>query len=81
MFCPYFLLCGTLANEDDMVKPRLLRLVDDVCSTYNIQYILSTIKSDLPTNAKGEIIPFTKDEIVLEFHDKDESGTLIGFKF
>lgn len=70
-----------LANEDDGVKQRLIRLINDVCSTYNIQYILSTIKSDLPTNAQGEIINFSKDETILELHDKDESGTLFGFKF
>ncbi len=70
-----------LSQQDNGIKIRLLKLIDIVTSTYDIQYILSVIKSDLPTNSDDNLVYFSKNEIVLELNDKNESGTLFGFEF
>ncbi|MFY7728301.1 MAG: DUF2326 domain-containing protein [Flavobacterium sp.] len=70
-----------LSQQDNGIKIRLLELVRSVSKTYDIQYILSVIKSDLPTDEEDNFIYFEKSEIVLELNDKDESGTLFGFEF
>ena len=71
----------TLANEDDGVKSRLLSLVEKLCHENNIQYILSTIKSDLPLNENGEIQYFTDDQIILRLNDENANGTLFEIVF
>lgn len=70
-----------LANEDDGVKLRLLDLIKTVCRENNIQYLLSTIKSDLPLDEGGKVQYFADNEIVLKLNDLNEKGTLFGFKF
>lgn len=70
-----------LANEDNGVKHRLLKLIKELISTYNIQYIFSIIKDDLPTDESDLPIKFSDSEIVLKLSDKNEKETLFGFKF
>ncbi|MCT3663823.1 DUF2326 domain-containing protein [Elizabethkingia anophelis] len=70
-----------LSQQDNGIKIRLLDLIKNVTDTYDIQYILSVIKSDLPTDAEDNPIYFSKNNIILELNDKDESGTLFGFEF
>lgn len=70
-----------LANEDDGVKNRLIELIKNISKNFDLQYILSTIKSDLPVNKKGNIIYFSDEEVILNLHDRNDSGTLFNIKF
>jgi len=70
-----------LANEDDGVKIRLLNLINELSTEYNIQYILSTIKSDLPIDQSGNVLFFNDNEIVLKLNDINEQGTLFELVF
>ena len=70
-----------LSQQDNGIKVRLLSLINIITKTHDIQYILSVIKSDLPTDEEDNPIYFNGNEIVLELNDKDESGTLFGFEF
>lgn len=70
-----------LANEDDGVKTRLITLIKDICKKFDLQYILSTIKSDLPVDYLDNIIYFSDEEIILNLHDRNDSGTLFNTKF
>lgn len=70
-----------LSQQDNGIKERLLKLVNKLCLEFNIQYIISVIKADLPMNEKDELIYFNENEVVLKLNDKDETGTLFGFDF
>jgi len=70
-----------LSQQDNGIKIRLLKLIRDITLKYDIQYILSVIKSDLPTDEEENPVYFSSDEIVLELNDKDANGTLFGFEF
>ncbi|PIE77873.1 MAG: hypothetical protein CSA15_10750, partial [Candidatus Delongbacteria bacterium] len=71
-----------LSQQDDGIKIRLLELINDITNKYNIQYILSVIKSDLPIDNTNDILYFNEKDIILKLHDKDVvSGTLFGFEF
>ena len=70
-----------LSQQDNGIKTRFLELIKEIIQKYNIQYILSVIKSDLPTDNEEKPIRFEDDEIVLRLNDKDPSGTLFGFEF
>lgn len=70
-----------LSQQDNGIKIRLLKLIDSITINNDIQYILSVIKSDLPTDINDEYIYFRKEQIVLELNDQGEDGTLFGFEF
>lgn len=70
-----------LSQQDNGIKIRLLKLIHEITSSYDIQYILSAIKSDLPVDTIDEPIYFSSDEVILELNDKNASGTLFGFEF
>ena len=70
-----------LSTQDNGIKLRLLELINKLLREFNIQYILSVIKSDLPIEENESIIYFKEDEIVLKLNDKNEEGTLFGFSF
>jgi uncharacterized protein YydD (DUF2326 family) len=59
----------------------LLELINKLSEEYNIQYILSVIKSDLPVDENDSILYFKENEIILTLNDKNEEGTLFGFSF
>lgn len=69
------------ANEDNRIKQRLLKVVQEVCEKYNLQYICSVIKDELPRNDSGKFIEFSDEEIVLRLNDKDDSGKLFLMSF
>lgn len=70
-----------LSTQDNGIKLRLLELINKLTKEYNIQYILSVIKSDLPVDEQENILYFKKNEIILRLTDQDEKGTLFGFSF
>ncbi|WP_072998652.1 DUF2326 domain-containing protein [Mariniphaga anaerophila] len=70
-----------LSQQDNGIKTRLLKLVDELTKQLNLQYILSAIKSDLPVGNDDMPIKFDEKDIVLKMHDKDSTGTLFGFEF
>ena len=70
-----------LSQQDNGIKNRLLGLVSRVSKEYDFQYILSVIKSDLPTDENDKPIYFKDSEIILRLSDEDEKGTLFGFDF
>lgn len=70
-----------LSQQDNGIKIRLLNLIEVVTKTHDIQYILSVIKSDLPTDENDTPIYFNKENIILELNDRNETGTLFGFEF
>ena len=67
---------GILEGLDDRIKIRLLDKVKELCTEYNIQYILSLIDSDIPNYPAGNKYLIRDEEICLELNDKDESGAL-----
>jgi uncharacterized protein YydD (DUF2326 family) len=70
-----------LSTQDNGIKLRLLELLDKLLKEFNIQYILSVIKSDLPIDEQEDIVYFEENQIVLRLNDKSEEGTLFGFSF
>ena len=72
---------GALEGLDDRKKIKFLEIVRKICKEYDLQYIFTLIDSDLPKNAKDEIIQFPSEEICLELHDRDDSGKLFGASF
>lgn len=70
-----------LSQQDNGIKNRLLNLVRQLVQQYDLQYILSVIKSDLPVDDQDLPIYFSESEIILNLHDRDALGTLFGFEF
>jgi uncharacterized protein YydD (DUF2326 family) len=71
-----------LANEDNGVKHRFMSMIERITSEYDFQYFFSVIKDDLPVDPiTNQPLSFSKKQVVLNLHDKDESGTLFGFNF
>lgn len=69
------------SNQENKIRIRLLNLIKEYCTKYNIQYILSIIKDDLPRDENDNPIMFTQDEIIMELNDKDNSGKLFKLSF
>lgn len=67
---------GILEGLDNRIKVRLLDKVKSICTQYNLQYIISSIDSDIPTLEDGFKYEFNQNEICLELNDKDDSGKL-----
>lgn len=72
---------GILEGLDNRIKIRLLNKVKSICEENNLQYVLSLIDSDIPTDEKGEKYVFTDTEICLELNDRDDSGKLFLHSF
>jgi len=72
---------GILEGLDNRIKIRLLNKVKSICEENNLQYVLSLIDSDIPTDEKGEKYVFTNTEICLELNDRDDSGKLFLHSF
>jgi uncharacterized protein YydD (DUF2326 family) len=70
-----------LSQQDNGIKNRLIKLVKQLTTQFDFQYILSVIKSDLPHDENDDFVYFDDDDIVLKLNDRDESGTLFGFEF
>jgi uncharacterized protein YydD (DUF2326 family) len=69
------------SNQENKIRIRLLNLIKEYCTKYNIQYIFSIIKDDLPRDENDNPILFTEEEIIMELHDKDKSGKLFKTSF
>ena len=69
------------SNQENKIRIRLLNLIKEYCTKYSIQYILSIIKDDLPRDENDNSIMFTDEEIIMELHDKDDSGKLFKTSF
>ncbi|HBJ86869.1 MAG TPA: hypothetical protein DDZ88_24030 [Verrucomicrobiales bacterium] len=67
---------GALEGEDDRKKLALLKLVDELCSDYGIQYILSAIQHELPRHAGDVLHEFAEGVIVRSLHDDGDDGRL-----
>lgn len=69
------------ANEDNRIKQTLLKVVQEVCEKYDLQYICSVIEDELPRDNSGKFVKFSEAEIVLRLNDKDDSGKLFLMSF
>lgn len=67
---------GMLEALDDRKKLAFLEVVRDQISDRKLQYIMTVIASDLPRDAKGKLVAFADDEIVLRLDDSGQSGRL-----
>lgn len=67
---------GVLEGLDDRKKICLLENIRKYCAEYKIQYILTSIDSDLPRDTEGNKIEFAPEEIVLELNDGGDDGRL-----
>lgn len=64
-----------ISGDDNGVKTRLIEVVREICERYDIQYIFSAIKDNIPVG-----IDLSKN-IILELNDKDDSGKLFKMSF
>lgn len=64
------------ANEDNRIKQRLLSVIREICTGYNLQYIFSVIQDELPRDEAGQLVEFPANEVILQLHDQDDSGKL-----
>lgn len=71
---------GALEAIDNRRKINYLNKIKEICEDYKIQYVLTSIDSDLPYE-DGQRVAFQNDEICLELHDKDDSGKLFMMSF
>ncbi|MDR2170691.1 MAG: DUF2326 domain-containing protein [Planctomycetaceae bacterium] len=67
---------GIIEGLDNRIKIRLLNRMKSICKQYNIQYIISLIDSDIPTQNDGSLYSFNPDEICLELNDLNDDGKL-----
>lgn len=64
-----------ISGDDNGVKNRLVELCRNICERYDIQYIFSAIKDNLPPNINIE------SSIILELNDKNDEGKLFKMSF
>lgn len=69
------------SNQENKIRVRLFNLIREYCIKYDIQYILSVIKDDLPRNDNEDYINFSDEEIVMKLHDRTEEGKLFKTSF
>ncbi|MDA3854730.1 MAG: DUF2326 domain-containing protein [Candidatus Woesearchaeota archaeon] len=67
---------GILEAVDPRKKIIYLDLVKEYCKTYNIQYILTAIDSDLPRDENDNLIYFNESEIICKLSDEGNNGRL-----
>lgn len=64
-----------ISGDDNGVKSRLIRVVREICERYDIQYIFSAIKDNIPQSID------LSEKVILELNDKDDSGKLFKMSF
>lgn len=70
---------GCLESLDPRKRKKYLNLIRKITQEYNIQYILTCLKSDIP---EGEEYQIKDEEIAVTLYDEqDNSGRLFGFEF
>ncbi|MGF1534718.1 MAG: DUF2326 domain-containing protein, partial [Bernardetiaceae bacterium] len=64
-----------ISGDDNGVKSRLIEVVSEIAERYDIQYIFSAIKDNIP--------PFVdiSKHIILELHDREDKGKLFKMTF
>lgn len=67
---------GVLEGLDDRKKQAFLKLIRSEIGTGGLQYILTAISSDLPSDASGKIVSFDGDEVILRLDDTGDDGRL-----
>ncbi|MBB3454399.1 uncharacterized protein YydD (DUF2326 family) [Rhizobium sp. BK313] len=67
---------GMFEALDDRKKLAFLEVVRHQVSHRKLQYIMTVIASDLPRDAKGRVVAFADDEIVLRLDDSGQAGRL-----
>jgi len=67
---------GLLESLDDRVKIKLIDQMRNFSELFGLQFIISVLDSDIPTNPKGEKVYFKTNEIIRELNDKGSSGRL-----
>ncbi len=67
---------GALETEDPRRKLRWLAAVRQACEEFGIQYIMTLIEDDLPRDDQDHKVPFAKEEIIRELHDRGDDGRL-----
>lgn len=67
---------GMLESLDDRKKILFLTKIRQICSQYNMQYILTAINHDLPQDENDKKIPFKAEEITKELDDRGKEGRL-----
>lgn len=64
-----------VAGDDNGVKDRLITVVREICEKYDIQYLFSAIKDNLPPTQNVE------NDIILRLNDESEEGKLFKMSF
>jgi len=64
-----------VGGDDNGVKSRLIDVVREIAETYDIQYIFSAVKDNIPPSQD-----LSKD-VILELHDRNDSGKLFQMSF
>lgn len=64
-----------ISGDDNGVKNRLIELCRKICERYDIQYIFSAIRDNLPPNIT------LGNSVVLKLNDKNEEGKLFKMSF
>lgn len=72
---------GIWEGLDDRRKINYLKYIRHISKKYDLQYILTTINSDIPRDENENLINFSPDEIVMTLNDKDEKGKLFEMSF
>ncbi len=64
-----------ISGDDNGVKSRLIEVIREICERYDIQYIFSAIKDNIPQSIN------LSENVILELNDKDDSGKLFKMSF
>jgi len=72
---------GALEVLEHRKRILFLETIRNICSKYQLQYIMTVIDSDLPIDHSGKIVNFKDSEICLKLHDRDDNGKLFKRSF
>jgi len=72
---------GCLEALDPRKQKQYLDLVRQISAEYDVQYILTALKSDIPSDENGKYLPKTYEIAVTLSDATDDSGRLFGFSF
>lgn len=64
-----------ISGDDNGVKTRLIEVVREICERFDIQYIFSAIKDNIPP------VVDLSENIILELNDRDDFGKLFRMSF
>jgi len=67
---------GILESLDDRKKILFLKEIKEICTKYDLQYILTAINHDLPRDENDNLIEFDEKEIIKKLHDDGSDGRL-----